>query len=86
MILQRRRQHVDESIHLDMQEGLGGDCLQRPGDRAFAGAADAIKQDDFGRHVAPYRLRTTIQAPPTLCSFWQMTLAAARSSTPILTA
>ncbi|RNJ43373.1 hypothetical protein B5V01_19420 [Mesorhizobium erdmanii] len=33
-----------------------------------------------------YRLRTTTQAPPTLCNFWQMTLAAARSSIPILTA
>src|SRR5262245_55397343 len=35
---------------------------------------------------APYLFLTTTQAPPALCSFWQMVSALARPSTPTLTA
>ncbi|KRB21166.1 hypothetical protein ASE05_21200 [Mesorhizobium sp. Root172] len=51
MVLQGIGQHLDEGVHLDMQERFGGYCLQRPGDRTFAGTADAIEQDDPGIHV-----------------------------------
>lgn len=92
MVLQGFRQHVDERVHLDMQEGLGGYRLQRPGDRALAGAADTIEKNDLGGHARGaltrlfYRLRMTRHEPPTLCSFWQIVSALALVSAPILTA
>ena len=39
-------QHGEKGVHLDMQKRPRGDLLQRLGDRAFAGAADAIQNDD----------------------------------------
>jgi len=50
MVLQGLGQHLEETVHLDMQERRGGYCLQRPGNRAFAGTADAIEQNDPGCH------------------------------------
>ncbi len=49
MIPELLRHHVQERVHLDMQERLPRDGLQRLGDRALADAADAVKEDDGGQ-------------------------------------